>query len=73
MSQKRTHLKTVNLLVILALFVSLPLAGCQGQLGLNVDLDQGADGQGGAGLSDQILALVLVLLITVVIVAIVRR
>lgn len=73
MSQKRAHLKTVNLLVILALFFSLFLTGCQGQLGLNVDLDQGTDGEGGAGLSDQILALVLVLLITVVILAIVRR
>lgn len=75
MSQERVYLKIVNLLLLLGLVSSLLLAGCQGQLGINVDIGGGeGSSQGASGLdSEMVLALLLVLFVAVVIIAVMRR
>lgn len=74
MPQERRVLKIVNLLLMLGLLSSLLLSGCQGQLGVNVDLGGGEGNQGVSGLnSEMVLALLLVLLVAVVIIAVIRR
>jgi hypothetical protein len=75
MTANAAHLRTINLLTLIALLAAVLLGGCDGGFSLDLNLDEGGDsgGSGTTTLDNNVIVIILVLVLAVVILAVARR
>jgi hypothetical protein len=74
MTANAAHLRTINLLTLIALLAAVLLGGCDGGFSLDLNLDEGGDSGGsGTTLDNNVIVIILVLVLAVVILAVARR